>query len=126
MGTNYYHRTNICDGCNRFNELHIGKSSAGWQFSFQGCYNFGDEEKPDIRSFEDWKKRLQAGGKIFSEYKEEISFEDFVALVEGKQTGTYNNRPNMNHYDHCKEEGYDMKHDWKDNEGYSFTVSEFS
>jgi hypothetical protein len=120
MGTNYYHRTDICESCNRFDERHIGKSSGGWQFSFQGY----DDIQPNILSFEDWKRELQEG-KIFTEYGEEISFENFVELVESKH------KPfNKNHYDYCvaehKARGYDMSRDWKDGEGYSFTFSEFS
>lgn len=127
MGTNYYQRTDICKCCNRYKERHIGKNSAGWEFSFQGHNN---EDYPEIYSFEDWKRELQADGKIFSEYGEEISFEDFVKLVEEKQNGKWNDRPNLNHYDWCKEHseerGYSMDNDWKDKEGYSFTFSEFS
>ena len=133
MGTNYYYRTNICDcigGCGRYDEKHIGKNSAGWEFSFQGYYNFGDEDKPDIRSFEEWKKELQTGGKIFDEYDRETSYEEFIAFVEEMQTGKFNNRPNKNHYDYCKsmqkERYYDMNNDWKDKEGYSFTTHDFS
>ncbi len=54
MGINYYHRTNICKECGRYDERHIGKSSHGWQFSFHG-YNFSEfqEGSIDIHSFED-------------------------------------------------------------------------
>lgn len=30
MGTNYYAIKNLCECCNRSDEEHIGKSSAGW------------------------------------------------------------------------------------------------
>jgi len=120
MGTNYYHRTDICECCNRYKERHIGKSSMGWQFSFQG-YN---KDYPEITSFEDWKKELQADGKIFDEYGRESSFKDFVEFVESKRAES------NNHYDYCKkyseERGYNMRDDWKDKEGYSFTFSDFS
>jgi hypothetical protein len=129
MGTNYYHRTNICNHCNRYEEKHIGKSSAGWQFSFQGY----KEDISRIMSFEDWKRELQTKGVIgviCNEYGEEISFEDFVKMVEDKQTGKFNNKPNRNRYDYCLENrnvyGYDMSREWKDKEGYSFTFAEFS
>ena len=37
MGTNYYVATNHCECCNRYDEeYHIGKSSLGWAFTFQG------------------------------------------------------------------------------------------
>ena len=126
MGTNYYHRKNICEYCDRFDEKHIGKSSAGWKFNFQG---YKDESDSLILSFADLKKELQTG-KIFNEYDKVISFDDFVKMVENKQTGKFNNKPNKNHYDYCQKEasnrGYDMSNDWKDKEGYFFSFSEFS
>ena len=122
MGTNYYHRINICEHCNRYNERHIGKSSAGWQFSFQG-YD-AEQHRPAIMSFEDWKRELQAEGKIFDEYGGVISLDDFIKRVEDKRS-----QPN-NHYDYClsnhKEQGFDMSRDWKDDEGHPFSYSEFS
>jgi hypothetical protein len=122
MGTNYYQRTDICECCNRYKEKHIGKNSMGWQFSFQGYTSYDDN--PKIKSFEDWKRELQADGKIFDEYGRELTFEEFVELVESK-----NKAPN-NHYDYCKKEaanrGYDMLNDWKDDEGYSFSGADFS
>lgn len=124
MGTNYYQRTDICDSCNRYKEKHIGKSSGGWEFSFQG-YN-KQEDNPRIQSFEDWKRELQADGKIFDEYGKEYSFEEFVALVESKKNGKFNDRLNMNHYDNCNKQGFNMYNDWKDKEGHSFTGCDFS
>ena len=120
MGTNYYHRTEICECCGRYNERHIGKSSAGWQFSFRGYK--GSEQQPNITSWEEWKKELQTHGKIFNEYGKEVSFEEFVNMVEGKQSID----TNKNHYDYCKDHGWLAQTDWKDPEGYSFGSSEFS
>ena len=120
MGTNYYQRRNICEHCDRYDEKHIGKSSAGWQFSFQG---YKDEAKPHLHtilSFIDWKKELQISGKIFDEYGRELSIEEFIELVEGKQSQPHNQ------YDHCVKEGWNMDNDWKDQEGYAFTSSDFS
>lgn len=122
MGTNYYHRYNICSECERYDERHIGKNSAGWQFSFR-AYN-DDEGRPIIASWEDWKNVL-AGlkhGRIFDEYGREWSYDDFVAKVEttkGKQ----------NHYDYLRESpNYGsafLKDMWKDAEGWDFSLTEF-
>lgn len=122
MGTNYYQRINICEHCNRYDERHIGKSSAGWQFSFRGYLPENGFQLPAIISFEDWKKTLQAEGKIFNEYGQEISFEDFVKMVE-----TLRSQPN-NHCDYCKKNGLvsSENSDWKDKDGYSFSSYEFS
>ena len=127
MGMNYYHRINICDHCNRYDEKHIGKSSAGWEFSFQGYTP--EDNRPVILSFKDWKRELKNTGKIFDEDGEEISYEKFVELIESKKNGTFNDNPNKNHYDYCMAEanirGYDMSNDWKDEEGHSFASSDF-
>ena len=124
MGTNYFHRTNICESCNRYKEVHIGKSSGGWEFSFQGYID--TEHLPRIKSFEDWKKELQTGNKIFDEYGREYSYEEFVKLVEDKKGGKFNGKPNLNHFDSCTEAGYNMERDWKDEQGHSFTSADFS
>ena len=62
MGTNYY-----AEG------THIGKSSAGWLFLFH---------KTD--TFTDWSsvKELLKGKRIENENGEEVSYGDFVAMVE--------------------------------------------
>jgi hypothetical protein len=90
----------------------------GWKFSFQGYA--GIEDNPKIQSFEDWKRELQADGKIFDEYGREMPFDEFVEFVEKKEE-----QPN-NHYDWCSKEGYDMSRDWKDDAGFSFSSSDFS
>jgi len=125
MGTNYYHRTNICDCCNRYDEKHIGKSSAGWQFSFQGY-----EDAPEILSYKDWLRVLWQSlmidktGKIFNEYNKEMSYDDFVEMVKKKQSGPHNQYDEVQK--ECKERGYSIQNDWKDEEGYAFTFAEFS
>lgn len=88
MGTNYYaverkfslHR----------NIIHIGKSSGGWKFNFQGYQDYElDWNKPhiSINSVEDWKAFLSNKEEygILNEYDEEISYEDFFNMVEEKQ-----------------------------------------
>ena len=124
MGTNYYQRTDICKCCNRYKERHIGKSSCGWQFSFQGY--MGYEDNPKIQSFKDWIREIKADihSKIFDEYGRELSLDEFIKLVEDKKAESHN------HYDYCKKEasnrGYDISNDWKDDEGYSFSSHDFS
>ncbi len=74
MGTNYYHRYNICSECRRYDKRHIGKSSAGWQFSFKGWKD--SEGRPAIKSWQDWKYILKTfkDGQIFDEYGKEWSY----------------------------------------------------
>jgi hypothetical protein len=81
---------------------------------------------PRIRSYQDWIKALSAEGKIFDENNREIPFYDFVKMVLEKQSGNFGEKPNLNHYDYCQKQGYNMSDDWKDDEGYSFTSKDFS
>jgi len=104
MGTNYYLRTNICECCNRYDEVHIGKSSAGWSFTFHGMES--------IRTAAHWAAEF-AKGRIFDEYGDETSVEDFWKLVEAK-------RLNKRHAD-AHPDGAHI-----DPEGHSFSNYEFS
>lgn len=119
IGTNFYHRTNICECCHRYDERHIGKSSGGWAFSFRG---YGaDYDGVEIKSYKDWLSLLEGGGEIRSEYGELIPLDDFKAMVEGKRaaplnqaTETWQNYPSM---------ADDV---WLDEEGNAFCSRYFS
>lgn len=79
MGTNYYARINTCPTCHRpEEEIHLGKSSMGWQFLF--AYNGGDYYK-DVDELKEWLK----GKTIFDEYDRAVSHDDFWSLIEAKQ-----------------------------------------
>jgi hypothetical protein len=97
-----------------YNQLHIGKDSMGWTFSFQGYEDKG------IRSYKDWLKILPTG-KIFDEYGEQMSLEDFKKMIEAKR------KEEKNHTVYCRvhhpEHGKDC---WLDDEKNSFCPSEFS
>ena len=71
MGTNYY----VAAGKKK---IHIGKSSCGWTFSFHAMNQ--------IVSYRDWLIHiLQNDLKIVDEYNKDISFEEFVHIVESKR-----------------------------------------
>jgi hypothetical protein len=106
MGTNYYHRTNICECCGRSETEHIGKSSCGWQFSFHST--------DKAQSFEDWKVLLKTG-EIRDEYGDLVTYEEFIGIVTQKQIPQ-----NRNHASLYPGDSY------CDLDGYSFTRSEFS
>jgi hypothetical protein len=79
MGTNYYY-TNFkkCDCCGHVDqeEMHVGKSSIGWRFHF------------DLTAFTDpknWKEELK-NKYLYDEYDREISYNEFLTLVEAKQS----------------------------------------
>ena len=112
MGTNYYaverkfaiHR----------NIIHIGKSSAGWKFLFQGYQDYElDWNKPhiSINSLDDWKKFLtNKNYGILDEYDDEISYENFFKMVEEKQS-----EENKANFKYCANIN-----------GYRFSYSDFS
>lgn len=108
MGTNYYLRRkiplaklkrikdmvtedNIYDGkldseLNQFPEIHIGKSSAGWQFLFN--HNNGkyyEKTQASINNF--LKEEVARGGKFVDEYGELQDIDDFWGFVMSKKNG---------------------------------------
>ncbi len=127
MGTNYYARVKCCDACGRYDELHIGKSSAGWKFSFRGY----KEHDPPIVSETGWREFLRTA-RIFDEYGKEVAYDEFWANAKHPQ------RANMrDHIDYCLSS--DRWHDresvqrrlasgdeWHDDQGNSFSGTEFS
>ena len=87
MGTNFYFRKQIghqCEHCGRadkYEELHVGKSSHGWKFAFDTWHG-------EFKSFKAWKTLMETNpGKIFDEYGDCISLTDFIEKVESKQGG---------------------------------------
>jgi hypothetical protein len=124
MGTNYYWRHNICPHCGRYDEIHIGKSSMGWQFILHGYRDNPvkiSTQETFILSWSEWKLLLNEG-RIFNEYGKEVSLEYLIDNVEAPERKTM-----TNHYDYCQEhhEGH-LKEMWKDSEGYCLCDSEFS
>lgn len=119
MGTNYYYRYNTCNCCQRYEELHIGKSSGGWTFSFHAI----DEGRTKINSWKEWREHLQlSGGRIFNEDGECISFVEFKALIEAKKN------EKLNHTNYCMEHHREhaLRDCFLDSEGHSFNRGWFS
>lgn len=126
MGTNYYVAKNLCECCNRYDEeYHIGKSSGGWAFSFQGYR----EER--LVSWKAWKEFLK-NQIIKDEYGDTMPYEDFVTMVETYKAPGYvneNGRKNLQHNEVGKKDKYpwfNPEYDWDDEDGYSFCSREFS
>ena len=96
---------------------HIGKSSFGWQFSFQTC----EEIDPPIRSWKAWQALLATGGVIKDEYEKVVTLEELKELVESKRGG-------MNHTDEVGSHDpyYGERGCFNDDEGHSFNPHEFS
>ena len=93
MGTNYYavrKRPTVAD------PIHIGKSSAGWLFGFQ-THNESWIDPPVIWNtygqVKDWlRKHTGEDGEfvILNEYDEEITCDEFIRIVDEKQTNKDN------------------------------------
>ena len=81
MGTNFYLNTECCEKCGRAAEqLHIGKSSAGWCFALHVIPDEG------INDLADWEARWsQPGMQIVDEYGETISPDEMKARICERQ-----------------------------------------
>lgn len=79
MGTNYYVDADpTCNNPAHTTQLHIGKSSWGWEFGFRAY--------PDLSlaSWAQWRVFLQ-GRTIVDEYDETVTYAEFVAIVEDRR-----------------------------------------
>ena len=117
MGTNFDVRYNICEKCGNYDELHLGKSSVGWEFCFQG------HDFLKINSVKLWKDFIDKNkGKIFDEYNRKLTWDEIMTWVEnskgGKEHSTLNS---IGFY-----RGKDIERYYKDPEGYCFTDMDFS
>lgn len=114
MGTNYYTKTKKCPHCGHKPEgIHLGKSSMGWQFSFQ--YNGGEYYK----NVEQMKKWLE-DKEIQNEYGEDVTHKEFWDMVANKQTSE-----NLNHAEYCRKKYPGSISNELIIGGYSFTDCEF-
>lgn len=75
MGTNYYHRTMICECCGRYDQAHICKS-------FVSFHGYPDNPVP-IVSWQDWKRAiLTPRTYVYDEYGIQLPTEEFIRRVE--------------------------------------------
>ena len=80
MGTNYYLRIPRCSCCGHQDDgLHIGKSSCGWRFTFNGTLN---------TNIEAWRKAIASTDVcIYDEEGTCVSKSAFWRKVEENQVG---------------------------------------
>lgn len=127
MGTNYYVKINCCDKCNRYDQLHIGKSSAGWKFSFRGYR----DHSPPLTSEQSWRDFLK-DKKIENEYGETVPYDEFWSNAISEER-----KKLRDHIDYLKnspvqcDREYVKRHlnaqnAWHDENGNSFLAEEFS
>lgn len=118
MGTNYYvvkRKPTISE------PVHIGKSSLGWLFCFQIQNNTWEDTPIVWNNYSEVKEWLNkyANGKdkpytILDEYDREISYKEFIDLVDRKQKDK-----------NCLSNPDNFKYN-KNIDGYRFTDREFS
>ena len=113
MGTNYYTKENECPHCGRHETIHLGKSSYGWQFSFN--YNGGEYYK-NVKEMKEWTKSKV----IKNEYGDLVSYEEFWKMVSDKQK-----KSNLNHAEYVKKKYPNSSHHEYVIDGYSFSDVEF-
>jgi hypothetical protein len=118
MGTNYYWEPiNVpppCPTCGHappHERLHVGKSSAGWTFTFQAYPARG------VTSFLDWRDEFERPGwRIVDEYGVPVPLADFLALVREKVTAPF-----------CQAKLHPPdRTSYLDAEGHAFTDGDFS
>ena len=126
MGTNYY----IKKKERKINEpdLHIGKNSWGWQFSFQSYDADAYYQTPELKSKQQWMEHIFLNSdSIYNEYNENISFEDFLEILEANKPGSIRSVDgfiNLNHHLECSKTN-SCEYSYLDPEGWSFTTSDF-
>jgi len=119
MGTNYYLRVggcpNPCAHCRAPELIHLGKSSAGWTFSFRAYPEAGDIGRDDlgtagiVSDFAAWRRLLNLG-PIEDEYGQPVAKDELLAKIESKRGG--------------RDSLYGS--DFRDAAGNRFTSAEFS
>ena len=119
MGTNYYHRTNLCDCCGRYDERHIGKNHS--MFRGYRTEDWTNADGPELITWRQWKEHLAESGTVWSESGYQIPVAEFIDEVEAVPVKE-RRRQTQWVLDH----GYTTAHDWHDPEGYSFHDGDFS
>jgi len=85
MGTNYYVHYNICECCDRFDELHIGKSSSGLQAYPKDPWAPSEPVTPigEILSWQDWRRFFaEVPHETWDEYGRRISDDEVIDWFE--------------------------------------------
>lgn len=92
MGTNYYLRQAACSQCGHVPaELHIGKSSAGWNFGLRIYPKIAEAPNKHLASWDvaeicelnDWRALFDRFS-IFDEYDSPVSIDDMIATITAR------------------------------------------
>lgn len=105
MGTNYYVQRSCPEACAHcsLEDRHIGKRSAGWQFTFRAHQG--------ITSRSDWESLIREPAVVVDEYGQKITPEEFWTLVDQTRNGRQHQPGDAS---------------WVDPDGWDFLDVEFS
>lgn len=137
MGTNYYWRDRPCEHCGRHDEIHVGKSSAGWSLVFRAWpHRLDDPEHPEwghdpsspfglpVVSRADWRTVFTLrSGELWDEYGRKVDYP--LAWLDALKppTGEQRGREDGNRGPMARP---DPEREWRDSEGFRFYAGEFS
>lgn len=133
MSTNYYVDDSPRFKSTKKHRVHIGKNSVGWEFGFK-AWTKDSKFSKEIRSWKQWQEHIESIGYVFDEYDNIWSAETFFGIVEKSRVPYRHMFTNdmiipTNHYDYCKihhPSEITPERGWKDEEGWSFSATEFS
>ena len=115
MGTNYYA---VRNRASTEMPIHIGKSSLGWLFHFQGQWIVDHDPPVEWHTYDqviEWLKKYTVESDeyvIMDEYDKIVSLKDLVELIERKQ-------------EECKDNPDNFRYGVKNVNGYRFSEGEF-
>lgn len=120
MSTNYYLEKK-CSHCNHAEQIHLGKASMGWTFTFRG------DREAGVLDFDSWLERIDRlwdeGYIIVNEYGEIVIRYELLELINSKKN------EKQNHAIYVEKEypeSFSPFQDWTDSKGNSFSDVEFS
>jgi hypothetical protein len=142
VGTNFFYRTNICDHCDRYQDIHVGKRSAGWSLAFRGYpHELFDASHPDwgydpespfgfpVVSRTDWRKAFtDTPGELWDEYGRRVDEQPVVWLDQciPPDQAQIRKEAEMTSVPWWVDGYSPGARSWRDVEGFRFDVGEFS
>jgi hypothetical protein len=117
MGMNYYLRKNDEVGVEQ--QVHLGKSSMGWTFSFRG------DRANGVVDFDSWVKRVNVfmkdGWKLTDEGSGDSDFTELLLFIQRKRLEPNNQTLSAK----ANPDYYNENISWLDEDNNSFTDREF-